>query len=96
MKAEAELCGNSMTYIIPPDFYCSKTIKKINVVISILEALTCTYILEYFIKTNVVICFKYSRPFTNNSFIFLQQDIIHREMYICMNSLDPLGERKRI
>lgn len=35
MKAGAELCGNSMIYIIPLDFYCSKTIRKINVVISI-------------------------------------------------------------
>lgn len=85
-----------MTYIFPLDFYCSKTIRKINVGISTLEALTYTYILKYFIKTNAVICLKYSRPFTNNRFILLQQDIIHSEMYICMNSLDPLGERKGI
>jgi len=85
MKAGAELCGNSMTHIIPLDFNCSKTVRKINVVM-----------LEYFIKINGVICLKYSSPFTNNSFIFLQQDIMHNEMYISMNSLNPLVERKRI
>lgn len=91
-----------MTYIIPLDFYYSKIIRKINVVISILEAFTfffffLTFNRVFYKKTNIVICLKYSRPFTNNSFIFIQQDIIQSEMYdICMSSLDPLQKIKRI
>lgn len=99
-KAGTELSGNSMTYIIPLDFYYSKIIRKINVVISILEAFTFFFFLTFnrvfYKKTNIVICLKYSRPFTN-SFIFIQQDIIQSEMYdICMSSLDPLQKIKRI
>lgn len=60
----SKLCGNSMTYTISTDLYFSKTIRKNNVGISVLEVLAYTSIWEYFIK--------YSKPFTNNSFIFLQ------------------------